>query len=51
MPVGFFLSVLSPDATAPNALIYVVFVGGLFLIGGVLALGIGLLRSPQPGKA
>ena len=27
MPVGFFLSVLSPDATEPNALIYLVFAG------------------------
>jgi hypothetical protein len=48
MPVGFFLSVLSPDATAPNALIYLVFAGGVFLIGGVLSLGIGLLRVPRP---
>jgi len=46
MPVGFFLSVLSPDATEPNALIYLVFAGGLFLIGGVLTLGIGLVRAP-----
>jgi hypothetical protein len=47
MPVGFFLSVLSPDATAPNALIGLVFVGGLFLVGGVLTLGIALLRAPR----
>ena len=45
MPVGFFLSVLSPDATEPNALIYLVFAGGLFLVGGVLTLGIGLLEA------
>lgn len=44
MPAGFFLSVLTPDATEPNALIYLVFVGGLFLAGGVLTTGIGLLR-------
>ncbi len=48
MPVGFFLSVLSPDATQPNALIALVFAGGLFLVGGVLTLGIGLLRSGRP---
>ncbi len=30
MPVGFFLSVLSPDATQPNLLIAFVFAGGLF---------------------
>ena len=45
MPIGFFLSVLSPDATEPNALIYLVFAGGLFLVGGVLTLGVGLLRD------
>lgn len=47
MPIGFFLSVLSPDATEPNALISIVFVGGLFLIVAVLTLGIGLLRGPR----
>lgn len=45
MPVGFFLSVFSPDATEPNALIYLVFAGGLFLAAGVVMLGVGLLRS------
>jgi hypothetical protein len=45
MPVGFFLSVLSPDATEPNALIYLAYAGGVALIAGVLTLGIGLLRS------
>ena len=47
MPAGFFLSVLSPDATEPNALIYLVFAGGLFLIAGVLTTGIGLIRAPD----
>ncbi len=47
MPAGFFLSVLSPDATEPNALIYLVIAGGLFLIGGVLTMGIGLIRAPD----
>jgi hypothetical protein len=46
MPAGFFLSVLSPEATEPNALIGLVPLGGLFLIAGVLATGIGLIRSP-----
>lgn len=45
MPLGFFLSVLSPDATAPNALIGFVYAGGLFLVGGVATTGIGLLRG------
>ena len=49
MPVGFFLSVLTPEATAPNALIGLVFVGGLFLVGGVLSVGVGLLRGAPAG--
>ena len=48
MPVGFFLSVLTPEATSPNALIGLVFVGGLFLVGGVVAVGVGLLRGALP---
>lgn len=48
MPLGFFLSVLTPDATEPNALIALVFVGGLLLVGGVLTTGIGLLRVTRP---
>ena len=47
MPTGFFLSVLSPDATEPNALIYLVIAGGLFLIGGVLTMGVALVRGPS----
>jgi peptidoglycan/LPS O-acetylase OafA/YrhL len=47
MPAGFFLSVLTPDQTAPNALIALVAVGGLFLVGGVLSTGVGLLRVPR----
>jgi hypothetical protein len=46
MPLGFFLSVLPPDATEPNALIALVPVGGLFLVAGVLTTGVGLLRAP-----
>jgi hypothetical protein len=44
MPAGFFLSVASPESTAPNGLIALVPVGGLFLVAGVLTLGVGLLR-------
>lgn len=51
MPAGFFLSVLTPDATEPNALIALVPLGGLFLVAGVLTIGIGLLRSPDLGDA
>src|SRR5918998_3756933 len=49
MPAGFFLSVLMPEATEPNALIGLVFVGGLFLVAGVVTTGIGLIRGPREG--
>jgi len=45
VPAAFFLSVLSPDATVPNALIYLAYVGAV-LAAGVLVLGIGLVRHP-----
>jgi hypothetical protein len=45
-PAGFFLSVLAPDATAPNGLIYLVHAGAVLLLAGVLVLGVGLLRRP-----
>jgi uncharacterized membrane protein len=46
LPAAFFLSVLSPDATEPNAMIYLAFVGAASLASGVLVLGIGLIRRP-----
>ena len=46
VPVAFFLSVLSPDETAPNALIYLAYLGAVVLAAGVLVLGIGLVRRP-----
>ena len=45
MPLGFFLSVLSPEATGPNALIYLTYVAGVVLAVGLLVLGIGLVRG------
>jgi hypothetical protein len=45
MPAGFFLSVVDPASTSPNALIVLVVVGGLFLVAGVLTTGVGLIRS------
>jgi hypothetical protein len=47
LPAAFFLSVLSPDATQPNALINLAYVGAVFLAVGVVVLGIGLLREPR----
>ena len=45
LPIGFFLSVLSPDATQPNAFIYCAYAGAVSLTFGLLTLGIGLLRA------
>jgi len=43
LPVAFFLSVLSPTATKPNALIYLAYVGAVVLTIGLVVLGVGLL--------
>ncbi len=45
LPLAFFLSVLPVDATEPNALIYLAFVGAISLITGLFTLGVGLLRG------
>lgn len=45
LPAAFFLSVLSPQATEPNALIYLAYVGAVSLAIGLLTLGIGLVRG------
>jgi hypothetical protein len=47
LPAAFFLSVLSPGATQPNAMIYLAYVGAAALALGVLVLGVGLLRRPR----
>jgi hypothetical protein len=47
LPAAFFLAVLSPDATEPNAMIYLAFVGAVSMASGVLVLGIGLIRRPR----
>jgi hypothetical protein len=46
VPAAFFLSVLSPDATEPNGLIALAYVGAVVLAAGVILLGVGLLRRP-----
>lgn len=45
LPVAFFGSVLSPNATQPNALIYLAYVGAVSVVVGVLTLGVGLVRG------
>ncbi len=47
MPAGFFFSVLEPTAAAPNAFIYLTYVGAVILAIGVLTLGIGLVKKPS----
>ena len=50
MPLAFFLSVLSPEATEPNAMIYLAYLAGTVLAVGLLVLGIGLIRRPLPPR-
>ncbi len=45
LPMGFFLSVPSPNATAPNRAILLVYLGAALLAISVLTLGFGLLRA------
>lgn len=45
LPAAFFLSVLSPDATEPNAMLNLAYGGALSLIVGMITLGVGLLRD------
>ncbi len=45
MALGFFLSVLSPEAREPNGLIYLTYVAGVVLAVGLLVLGVGLIRG------
>jgi hypothetical protein len=49
MPLGFFLSVLSPAATQANGVIALTYTGGILLASGVLGLGIGLIRASRAG--
>lgn len=45
MPLAFFLSVLSPQATSPNGFIYLAYLGAILVAFGTLTLGIGLVRA------
>jgi hypothetical protein len=44
MALAFFLSVLSPEAREPNAMIYLAYVAGVVLAVGLSVLGVGLIR-------
>jgi hypothetical protein len=43
--LAFFLSVLSPEAREPNAMIYLAYVAGVVLAVGLSVLGVGLIRG------
>jgi hypothetical protein len=45
LPLGFFLSMPSPKATAPNRAMSLIYVGAALLAISVLTLGAGLLRT------
>lgn len=45
LPAAFFLSVVHPEATEPNALINLAYLGAVTLAAGLLLLGVGLLRA------
>ena len=47
IPAAFFLSVASPEASKPNGLMALAYVGALLLAGAVLSLGVGLIRAAR----
>jgi hypothetical protein len=47
---GSTATVLSPEATEPNALIYLAYVAGIVLAMGLLVLGVGLIRGRQTAR-
>jgi hypothetical protein len=51
LPLAFFLSVLTPDATAPNPLINLAYLGAAVLVAAMLALGVGLVRALTPATS
>jgi hypothetical protein len=45
LPLAFFLSVLDPDATEPNALVNLAYLGAVLLVAAMITLGVGLIRA------
>lgn len=45
---GFFFSVLPPTATQASGAVALIYAGAVILALAVVALGVGLLRAPQP---
>jgi hypothetical protein len=48
LPLAFFLSVPTPNAQEPNALIYLAYIGAVVLASGLVTLGVGLIRKARP---
>jgi hypothetical protein len=51
LPLAFFFSVLKPDATVPNAMIYLAHVGAVELAVALVIIGVGLIRGAREGPA
>lgn len=47
LPAAFFFSILKADATEPNAIIYLAYVGAVILALSLVILGIGLVRKKE----
>ena len=45
MPAGFFFAAMGSGRTAPNRWVLLLPVGALFLVGGLVTLGVGLLAA------
>jgi hypothetical protein len=45
LPLAFFTSVLDPDATEPNALVNLAYLGAVLLVAAMITLGVGLIRA------
>jgi hypothetical protein len=45
MSAGFFLSMAKPDATRPNQLIVLTYIGAVLMVIGTVTLGVGLWRA------
>jgi hypothetical protein len=45
LPLAFFLSVLDPDATEPNALVNLAYLGAVLLVAAMITLSVGLIRA------
>jgi predicted Abi (CAAX) family protease len=49
IPLGFFFSMMSPQATQPNGAVSFIYAGAVILAASVLTLGIGLVRAAAAG--